>query len=112
MNALRLGYGPMTEPETLDGELFAEIMVEMIRAGLIPPAIMERVRENFEYQADTTGGRGQESRAAILSRMALEIELRASGPTLQEWHDQRSTREAQRRDAYLSRRTDGGNDTT
>ena len=101
----------MTEPETLDGELFAEIMVEMIRAGLIPPAIMERVRENFEYQADTTAGRDQESRAAILSRMALEIELRASGPSLQEWHDQRSTAEAQRRDAYLSRRPNGGNDT-
>jgi hypothetical protein len=98
------------EPQSLDGELFAAIIVEMIRAGLIPLAIMERVRENFEYQGDTARHAGSEDRAATLSRMALEIEIAASGSTLREWHDQRVADQDRRRDAYLSRRPDGGNE--
>jgi hypothetical protein len=102
----------LDEPQSLDGELFAAIMVEMIRDGLVPAHIMERVRQNFEYQADTAGYALQEERAATLSRMSLEIEAAASGPTLKEWHDQRALREEERRAAYLSRRPDGGKPST
>lgn len=98
----------MDESQSLDGELFAAIVVEMIRDGLIPAHIMERVRQNFEYQADTACYASHEDRASTLSRMALEIEAAASGPTLKEWHDRQTLREEERRAAYLSRHPDGG----
>lgn len=98
----------MSKPQSLDGELFAAIMVEMIRDGLVPAHIMERVRQNFEYQADTASYASHEDRTSTLSRMALEIEAEASGPSLKEWHDKRALREDERRAAYLSRRPDGG----
>ena len=102
----------MGEPQSLDGELFAAVMVEMIRDGLIPAHIMERVRQNFEYQADTANYASHEDRAATLSRMALEIEATASGPTLKEWHDRNTLREDERRAAYLSRHPEGGKTST
>jgi len=71
----------MDTPQSLDAELMQALIVELIREGLIPRQVMERVQRRFEGRAQANAGNDRSIRYETLARIALSIQLEAEGPS-------------------------------
>ena len=71
----------MDKTQSLDAELMQALVVELIREGLIPGQVIERVQRAFEEKAQANAGNDLSVRYEALARKALSIQLEAEGPS-------------------------------
>jgi hypothetical protein len=88
---------------TLTAELLHAVIVEMIRDGIVPPEIIERVGLQFEAEARAFDGNSRAERYETLARMATGLLLTVAAPTSSEWRAER-----QRGRLHLIVPADGG----
>ena len=94
------------EPQTLDAELFQAVLIEMVRTGLLPQDVLDRVQQRFETEAEALSGSSRSQRYATLARMAGEIGMMATAASSSEWHAEQRRRQMRLRTAHIA---DGGN---
>src|SRR4051794_36854577 len=71
----------MDKTQSLDAELMQALIVELIREGLIPRQVIDRVQRTFEEKAQANAGSDRSVRYETLARKALSIQLEADGPS-------------------------------
>ena len=88
------------------------MFVEMMRAGILPACVVERVMFEFQEQASAACSDGERDRAETLSAMALEVLLQGDGADAERPEVLYRRDQIRKRTAYIGRqpRPDGGNE--
>lgn len=102
----------MDEPQSLDGELSQAMFVEMMRAGILPASVVERVMFDFQEQANAACSAEEKDRAQTLSRMTLEVLLQGDGADAEKPEVLYRREQIRKRTRYIERQAnaDGGNE--
>lgn len=96
----------MSEPASLELELVRELVLELIRAGVITDDMIERVEHRFEGEARAYAGNSRAERYEQLAHMARLLPIEAAAPTVTEFNADYRRRQLRVVPA------DGGNDLT
>lgn len=95
----------MSDAANLDAELFREIMLEMIRRGIVTDEIIGSVERRFEAEARSLAGNSRAERYEQLAHMARLLPVEAAAPSVVEFN-------ADQRRRHIRLVPDGGNDST